>query len=69
MALQTILQENIDVLQRRLSGLKSEVAKNVVSDAQKRFLAIYQETINDYIDKSFDVLDVDKFNQILIDLE
>lgn len=64
-----ILIENVNILQRRLSGLKDAMAKNGISDAQKKFLSVYQEVINEYVDKSFDILDVNKFKQTLIEME
>lgn len=64
-----ILKENVDVLQRRLSGLKDSLNTNTLSSGQERFIAIYQELINDYIGKCFDVLDIKKFEQTLIEME
>ena len=64
-----VLTKNIDVLQRKLVGLKSAIYHKTTSKGQAKFIQVYIEVISEYIEKSLDALDVDKYKEALIELE
>jgi hypothetical protein len=63
------LANNITVLQRKLLGLKDSLGKFELSNGQTRFIQIYLETIDDYIEKGLSIMDEEKYKEVLIDLE
>lgn len=65
----TNLKLNVDVLQRRLTGLKKGLSTLPISDGQYRFMMIYFDTISEYTDKAFDLLNENKYRELLIQLE
>ena len=64
-----ILSENIDVLQRRLTGLKDTINKRELSKGQAKFIKVYLDVISEYTDKGLDIFDENKYREALIELE
>jgi hypothetical protein len=63
------LDANADVIARKLTGLKDQILRTQLSSGQILFLNTYMGVIIDQFDKCFDVLDVDKYKEMLIELE
>lgn len=63
------LKSNVDILQRRLDGLKKGIGFIPISEAKYKFLMVYFDVISEYTDKSFDILNEDKFREALLELE
>ena len=61
----SLLMEDIDVLQRNLTGLKDAIYRRPISSGQERFLMTYLEVISDYVNKGLDILDEDKYREEL----
>jgi len=64
-----VLTNNIDVLQRKLVGLKDAIYYKTISKGQAKFVQVYIEVMSEYIEKSLDALDVDKYREALEELE
>ena len=64
------LQSNIDILQRKLVQLKDNIIKDKgLSRGQIHFLDAYLTVVDDYINKSLDILDDDKYREALLELD
>lgn len=63
------LDANADIIDRKLTGLKDQIFRKPLSKGQMLFLNTYMGVIIDHFDKCFDVIDVDKYKEILINLE
>jgi hypothetical protein len=61
--------EDINVLQRKLTGLKDSIYRKPISPGQERFIRTYLEIISEYIEKGLDVVDEDKYREQLKLLE
>lgn len=59
------LLDNITILQRKLVGLKDTIGKKTLSPGQIRFISVYLNIISEYIDKNLDLLDENKYKEIL----
>lgn len=64
-----VIYKDIDILTRKLVDLKSAMKFEDVSKGQEQFLFIYLGIISEYINKGLDIMDSDKYQQELIDLE
>lgn len=63
------IEENIVTLQRKLVGLKDSVKRHELSRARAKFMNTYLEIIFEYINKSLDILNEDKYREALRELE
>ena len=63
------LDANANVINRKLTGLKDQILRTQLSAGQILFLNTYMGVIIEQFDKCFDVLDVDKYREMLIELE
>lgn len=63
------IEDNIVTLQRKLVGLKDSVSGVELSRARAKFMNTYLEIIFEYINKSLDILDEDKYREALRDLD
>ena len=69
MAKNNILLNNINIIQRKLTGLGDYTKRTELSLGQIKFIQIYLELINDYMQKSFDIFDDKKYGELLDSLE
>ena len=60
-----LLISDIDILQRKLTGLKDAMSRRPLSAGQERFIMTYLEMISDFIDKGLDILDENKYREEL----
>lgn len=65
----TNLDANADIIQRKLTGLKDQMLRRQLSPGQVIFINTYMGVIMEHFDKCFDVLDEDKYRELLIHLE
>ena len=63
------VSDNITILQRKLVGLKDSVNMFKVSKGKAHFMKVYLDVISEYIDKSLDLLDEDKYREALKELD
>lgn len=63
------LIKNITILQRNLAGLKDAVTFRNITKGQEAFMNVYLGIISDHINKSLDLLDSDKYREVLLSLE
>ena len=69
MAKNNILLNNINIIQRKLTGLGDYTKRTELSLGQIKFIQIYLELINDYMQKSFDIFDDKKYGELLDSLK
>lgn len=63
------LDANLDIIQRKHTGLKDSIYRKNLSAGQIVFLNTYMGVIMEQFDKCFDVLDEEKYREMLIELE
>ena len=63
------LIKNITILQRNLVGLKDAVTFRNITKGQETFMNVYLDIISDHINKSLDLLDNDKYREMLLSIE
>lgn len=63
------ITDNITILQRRLVGLKDSVNLTSIGKGEASFMFVYLNIISEYIDKSLDLLDEDKYRELLKELD
>jgi hypothetical protein len=63
------VSENVTILQRRLTGLKDAVNLHNMSKGKASFMLVYLDIIDEYITKSLDLLDNDKYREALKELD
>lgn len=61
--------ENVTILQRRLTGLKDAVNLHKMNKGKASFMLVYLDIIDEYITKSLDLLDNDKYREALKELD
>jgi hypothetical protein len=61
MARKTSLMFNIEILQRNLTTLRDLLYREQISKGQERFVMVYLEGIQEFIDKSVGILNRDKY--------
>lgn len=63
--MKSYLLEDINVLQRKLTGLRDSIYRGPLSSGQERFIRAYLEIVSDYIEKGLDIIDEDKYREQL----
>lgn len=63
------LIENTRILQRKLKGLGDSIFRRPISAGQERFLMTYLEMIDEFVEKGLDIIDEDKYREVLAELE
>ena len=64
-----LLKENIDVLSRNLKSLRDRLHRTTISKGQERFIMTYFEVIDEFIGKSFDIMDKDRYHEELKNMD
>lgn len=63
------LIDNITTVQRNIVALKEGIMKFETSKGQVKFLNTYITVVNDYIKRSVEVLDIEKYREMLEELD
>ena len=64
-----LLKSDIDVLQRKLKSLRDALHRTKVSKGQEKFLLPYLEIVDEFLGKSFDILNAETYKEQLIQLD
>jgi hypothetical protein len=60
---------NIEILQRKLVGLKDTVSRKKISPGQSMFMDTYLHVVSEYLDRSLDLMDENKYREALLEIE
>lgn len=63
------LAANADIIERKLAALKDQMFRQQLSKGQRLFIHAYLVESAECIDKCLDVLNFDRYQEMLIELE
>ncbi len=60
---------NVDVINRKLLKLKNSITTAELTKGQYKFINMYIDIIDEYVEKSLDILDVNYYKEALMILD
>lgn len=63
------IDNNIDIFNRKLLDLKEAIKLGKVTKGQLKFIEVYMNIALEHLDKSLDILDKKKYEELLLELD
>jgi len=64
-----VIYENLNKIQRKIVDLRDKISRKKLSKGQEKFLFVYMDMVGIYLEKSFDVLDLEHYKELLLEIE